>query len=164
MPTARQSPPGASRVPATRGQARPGHRGPSPSEPRSVQCPKHGQWPLLRDGACVVRSVTLTQLRRSTGCMTHLTRRQSFLAALLLTAVAASACDGAPAQVEATQPKPPTNGAVAYDAERKLVVLMTPGPGQQLSGALQTWTWDGRVWSRKAPVVRPPARCSALVG
>lgn len=95
--------------------------------------------------------------------MTYLTRRQSFLAALLLTAVAASACDGAPAKAEATQTKPPTSGAVAYDAERKLVVLMTPGPGQQLAGALQTWTWDGRVWSRKTPSVSPPARASALV-
>jgi hypothetical protein len=85
------------------------------------------------------------------------------LVAMLLAAVAASACDGAPAKAEETQSKPPTNGAVAYDADRKLVVLLTPGPGHLLTGGMQTWTWDGHLWSRKAPSVSPPARVSALV-
>ena len=89
--------------------------------------------------------------------------RQRLFVALVLLAIGAAACDGTPAKpAAATQSKPPSNGAVTYDADRKVIVLVTPGPGQ-LGTLMQTWTWDGSVWTRKVPGVSPPARTDALL-
>ena len=82
---------------------------------------------------------------------------------MLLATVGMSACDGTPTKsAVATQTKPPTNGAVAYDAAHNVVVLVTPGVGQ-LPGGVHTWTWDGHVWTRMAPTTTPTARTGALI-
>jgi hypothetical protein len=93
----------------------------------------------------------------------HGPKQRFVLASLLLVAIGTAACDGTPAKsASATQTKPPTNGAVAYDAARSVVVLVTPGVGQ-LPGGMHTWTWDGHLWSRMAPSVSPTARTGALI-
>ncbi|MDQ6852791.1 MAG: hypothetical protein M3046_03710, partial [Actinomycetota bacterium] len=56
----------------------------------------------------------------------------------------------------------PTRGVATYDAARKLIVLVTPGPTQQAT-LLQTWTWDGTVWTRRDPALSPPARAESLL-
>jgi hypothetical protein len=85
------------------------------------------------------------------------------LVTVLLTGIVSAACDGTPTKSAAsTQTNPPTNGAVAYDAARRLVVLVTPGVGQ-LPGGVHTWTWDGHLWTRMAPSVSPTARTGALI-
>ena len=63
----------------------------------------------------------------------------------------------------ATQSRPPTTGAVAYDAARKVVLLVTPG-ASRTNPEVETWTWDGSLWTRQRPAVSPPARSeTALV-
>jgi hypothetical protein len=54
------------------------------------------------------------------------------------------------------------NGAVAYDEAREVVVLVTPGPIRSAQ-VMETWTWDGRVWTRQAPATSPSVRSSALL-
>jgi len=96
----------------------------------------------------------------------HSFRQPLLLVTLLGAALVAAACENTPSKTAAetssaaTQARP-TNGAVAYDSARKIVVLVTPGRGP-LVDALQTWTWDGHLWSRKAPSISPPARAAAL--
>ena len=61
-----------------------------------------------------------------------------------------------------TQPVLPANGPLVYDLARKFVVLVTPGASQQ-AGRLQTWTWDGRTWTRRMPTTSPTTRDGALL-
>lgn len=62
----------------------------------------------------------------------------------------------------ATQTTLPTSGAVAYDAARKAVVLVTPGPTRAAS-VMETWTWDGHLWSRQRPAHSPTMRSDPLL-
>ena len=61
-----------------------------------------------------------------------------------------------------TQASPPANGTVVYDVARKVLVLVTPGASQEIE-RLQTWTWDGRTWTRRMPATSPPTRSRALL-
>ena len=51
---------------------------------------------------------------------------------------------------------------MVYDLARKVVVLVTSGPSQE-AGRLQTWTWDGRRWTRRMPTTSPTTRDGALL-
>lgn len=51
---------------------------------------------------------------------------------------------------------------VAYDEAREVVVLVTPGPIRSAQ-VMETWTWDGMVWTRQAPATSPSVRSSALL-
>jgi hypothetical protein len=93
----------------------------------------------------------------------HSRRQQLLLATFLVTAIVTAGCqDTSTKPAEAKQTTPPTSGAVAYDADRKVVVLVTPGPGQSGS-VMQTWTWEGHRWTRKTPATSPPARGNGLL-
>lgn len=56
----------------------------------------------------------------------------------------------------ATQASPPAAGAVTYDAARHVLLLVTAGSPARLP--MQTWTWDGRRWTRQRPSVSPSLR------
>jgi hypothetical protein len=89
--------------------------------------------------------------------------RRAIAATVGLAAIGLSACQGTPVQPTASaQAKAPSSGTTAYDADHKVVVLVTSGPGQRDS-VLQTWTWGGGNWSRKSPSTSPPARSDGLL-
>ncbi|HEV3232381.1 MAG TPA: hypothetical protein VG245_09015 [Candidatus Dormibacteraeota bacterium] len=76
---------------------------------------------------------------------------------------------GRPAGPSGSAPEPPlrTGPALAYDAQRGVVVLFggtsvtgAPGAGAVLD---DTWIWDGRAWREARPAHRPPARSDAAM-
>jgi len=93
----------------------------------------------------------------------HSPRGHVLLATVILTAIGMAACQSTPTQPAAvTQSNPPMSGSVTYDADRKVVVLVTSG-SNQLGNAMQTWTWDGHLWTRKTPATSPPSRNEGLL-
>jgi hypothetical protein len=68
------------------------------------------------------------------------------------------------AQIDDTGPTPRTQHAMAYDAERRRLVLfggLQRGGGQ--SGVVgDTWEWDGTAWTRMA-TTGPPPRCEHVM-
>jgi hypothetical protein len=89
--------------------------------------------------------------------------RLVMVATVILAAIGMAGCQSAPTPPAAAgQSKPPASGSVTYDADHNVVVLVTPGPGP-LGSVMQTWTWDGRLWTRKTPASSPPGRSDGLL-
>lgn len=92
--------------------------------------------------------------------------RHALLATVAVVAGASCAMPG----LSTSSPKPspaepnasPTNGVVAYDADHRVVVLVTAGTLPQTE-FMQTWTWNGRTWSRRTPITSPTVRNGALL-
>jgi hypothetical protein len=77
--------------------------------------------------------------------------------------VSLSACGHSPApQSLHTQTTAPTNGAAVYDAARRVVVLVTQ-TADTTNKYVQTWSWDGRLWTLQPVGVSPTSRNSELL-
>jgi hypothetical protein len=79
------------------------------------------------------------------------------VSALLLAGCTAPAGSTAARTTATTAAAPPVSGAAVYDAARKVVVMVTQTRQAQAS-SLDTWTWDGRAWTRHQTSPAPSAR------
>jgi hypothetical protein len=54
----------------------------------------------------------------------------------------------------------PLPEAMAYDSARQLLVMVAPIHNSTSTGdgTMDTWTWNGTVWTRLAPSTSPPPR------
>ena len=58
----------------------------------------------------------------------------------------------------ATSPPPRTWAGMAYDDARHQVVMFGGGGSDERAPAFNdTWTWDGKTWSKRTPTTSPPA-------
>lgn len=87
--------------------------------------------------------------------------RQALLTGGILAAGALAGCGNTPVPSLHTQTTPPSNGAVAFDGARGVIVLVTQG--STAAKALQTWTWDGQMWTLQSPGSGPASRADTSI-
>lgn len=94
--------------------------------------------------------------------MTAAIRRHSVVS-FFVVAVSLGACGGSPHGPSLhTQTSPPTNGAAAFDAARGAVVLV-PQTTEATDKSVQTWSWNGKVWTFEAAGGGPSSRNDELL-
>ncbi len=98
--------------------------------------------------------------------MEHPSRARCSLRLLLIAVASAAAISTgcgttAASPAQHTQVAPPTNGAAAFDAARRVVLLVPQS--SQVDRVVQTWTWDGVLWTRQEPTISPSARSEEVL-
>src|SRR5712692_5991811 len=69
----------------------------------------------------------------------------------------------AAALFDARAPSPRANATLAFDVDRRVMVLFGGGTSNVVDGLDDTWTWDGQAWTQQHPAHRPPGTSYAAM-
>lgn len=67
------------------------------------------------------------------------------------------------ALVDPRAPSPRANATLAFDVDRRMMVLFGGATSSAVDAFADTWTWDGRAWTQQHPTHSPPGISNAAM-